>query len=160
MAERAEEVGRLLTNQGRSIAVAESLTGGMLASELAKAERASDWFRGGVVAYASEVKHDLLDVPRGPVVSEEAALAMATSVARVLGADLGAAVTGVGGPGPQDGEPPGTVWAAVHDRDGTDATLLRLEGDPAEICDQTCAAVLDLVASRLLAGAPAASADR
>ena len=70
----------------------------------------SDWFKGGVVAYDSQVKFDLLDVPEGPVVSESAAKAMADGVRRVLKADIGISTTGVAGPAEQEGQPPGTVW--------------------------------------------------
>ena len=76
---------------------------------------ASDVFRGAVVSYASEVKFDLLDVPEGPVVSEAAAGAMATGVRRVLGADVGLALTGVAGPTEQDGMPVGTLCVGIDD---------------------------------------------
>lgn len=130
---------------GRTIAVAESLTGGLLANALARAEGASEWFRGGVVAYASEVKHDLLDVRPGPVVAEEAAAAMAESVAKLLDADVAVAVTGAGGPDPQDGQPPGTVWMAVTASGATRTALHRFDGDPPSICQQTVVAALDHV---------------
>lgn len=87
-------MGATLKLGGRTLAVAESLTGGMLASAFARASGASDWFRGGSVAYSSAVKHDLLDVPDGPVVSEAAAAAMARGTARLFKADVAAAVTG------------------------------------------------------------------
>jgi hypothetical protein len=70
---RAERVGELALAQGRTIAVAESLTGGMIASALAQAQQASQWFRGSLVAYSTQVKHHLLEVPDGPVVSGDAA---------------------------------------------------------------------------------------
>jgi nicotinamide-nucleotide amidase len=96
-----------------------------------------------VVAYASEVKHDLLGVRPGPVVSEEAARDMAAGAARVLGADIGLALTGVGGPDPQDDQPPGTVWLAVH-RDGdTRAELHCFPGGPAEVCDAACRRIVE-----------------
>ena len=76
---------------------------------------ASDVFRGAVVSYASEVKFDLLDVPEGPVVSEAAAAAMATGARRVLGADVGLALTGVAGPTEQDGMPVGTLCVGIDD---------------------------------------------
>src|SRR5688572_4998019 len=96
--------------EGSTVAVAESLTGGMLSSRLARREGASDWFRGGVVAYSRLTKERLLGIGDVPVVSEAAARAMAENVARLLSADLAVAVTGVGGPDPEDGVPPGTVW--------------------------------------------------
>ena len=83
--------------------MAESLTGGLIASRLVNVAGASKWFRGGVVGYASDVKYDSLGVPKGPVVSADAARAMAEGVRRVLGADIGLSVTGVAGPEEQDG---------------------------------------------------------
>jgi nicotinamide-nucleotide amidase len=127
---------------GLRLAVAESLTGGGLSAKLAAAPGASAWFRGGIVAYASEVKFDVLGVPRGPVVSEVAATAMADGVCRLLGADVAVAVTGVAGPDEQDGQPPGTVWMALHDPDGTAACLRHFDGEPAQVVDATCDAAV------------------
>jgi nicotinamide-nucleotide amidase len=109
----AAQVSRLARERGVTIAVAESLTGGMIAQALAASEASSTWFRGSLVAYSSEVKHDLLEVPPGPVVSPAAASAMVRSVRRLLGADLAVAVTGAGGPEPEDGSEPGTVFLAL-----------------------------------------------
>ena len=100
----ADLVGAALRHGGRTLAVAESLTGGLLASTFARAPGASEWFRGGIVAYCSQVKYDVLDVPNGPVVSEAAATAMARGAARLLKGNIALAVTGVGGPDRQDGE--------------------------------------------------------
>lgn len=119
---------------GISVAVAESLTGGMVASALAKAPRASDWFCGGLVAYRSEVKHRLLDVPPGPVVSAAAARSMATGVSLLLRADLGIGLTGVGGPDSQDGEPPGSVWLSARLDVRSRTVHRRFDGPPEEVC--------------------------
>ena len=145
----ADAVGAALKRDGRTLAVAESLTGGLLASTFAQASGASQWFRGGVVAYSSQVKYDLLDVPEGPVVSETAAVAMARGAGRLLEADVAVAVTGAGGPDPQDGQPPGTVWAAVWPAQLGEAVLLRLSGSPESICQQVCAATARLLRERL-----------
>ncbi|HEX7276979.1 MAG TPA: CinA family nicotinamide mononucleotide deamidase-related protein, partial [Acidimicrobiales bacterium] len=91
-------VGDLLGAQGLTLGVAESLTGGMVGSRLAEVPGSSEWFKGSIVAYAREVKFELLGVPEGPVVSREAAAAMASGAARVLKADVGLGVTGVAGP--------------------------------------------------------------
>jgi nicotinamide-nucleotide amidase len=131
----------VIERSGRSIAVAESLTGGLLANRFARLPGASDWFRGGVVAYSRSVKEDLLGIGDAPVVSESAARAMAAHAAAVLGADVALAVTGVGGPDPQDGLPAGTVWIALHRPGGDDlAEEHAFAGDPAEVVDQTCEA--------------------
>jgi nicotinamide-nucleotide amidase len=145
----ADLVGAALRYRGHTLAVAESLTGGLLASAFARAPGASEWLRGGIVAYASPVKHDLLDVPSGPVVSKAAAVAMARGAARLLGADVALAVTGVGGPGSQDGEPPGTVWAATWPEALGEAVLLRLSGSPESICDQVCSHTVRMLRERL-----------
>ena len=99
--------------QGRTLATAESLTGGLIASRLTAIAGASAVFRGSVVPYASDVKYDVLGVPDGPVVSEEAVRAMAVGVCEVLKTDCSLAVTGVAGPDPQEGIDPGTVWMAT-----------------------------------------------
>lgn len=145
----ANLVGAVLERGGRTLAVAESLTGGLVASAFARASGSSKWFRGGIVAYSSVVKYDLLGVPDGPVVSEAAALAMARGAGRLLEADVAAAVTGVGGPDPQDGEQPGTVWAATWPDQLGGAVLLRLSGSPESICEQACAKTVRILRQRL-----------
>lgn len=130
----AERLAEAAEERGARLAVAESLTGGLICAELARAPDASTWFAGGVVAYHSEVKYALLGVPRGPVVSEAAARAMAEGVARLAGASHTAAVTGVGGPDPQDGQPVGTVWIGTCARGVVEARLVKLDGDPETIC--------------------------
>ncbi len=106
-------VGDLLLAEGLELGVAESLTGGMVGSRLAEVPGSSEWFKGSIVAYDSRVKFDLLGVPEGPVVSGEAAAAMASGARRVLEADVGLGVTGVAGPATQEGKPVGTVFTAV-----------------------------------------------
>lgn len=145
----ARELGERLRHHGLTVGVAESLTGGNLASNLSKAPGAGEWFRGGVVAYAEEVKYDLLRVRQGPVVSEGCALDMAGGVCRVLGADVGIAVTGVGGPDAQDGQPAGTVWLAVHHANHSEAELHRFPGSPEEVVDATCRVALRMASDRI-----------
>jgi nicotinamide-nucleotide amidase len=144
----AERVGELALARGRTIAVAESLTGGMIASALAQAQQASEWFRGSLVAYSTQVKHQLLEVPDGPVVSSDAATAMARSVRKLLLADISVAVTGAGGPAAQDGHEPGTVFLAV---DGGREQVVRLDlpGEPATVCAAATLAALDALVSTL-----------
>jgi nicotinamide-nucleotide amidase len=142
VAASAKRIGALLSERGEQMAVAESLTGGLLSSVLAAADNASEWFRGGVTAYQPPTKQRVLGVPSGPVVTEAAARTMAEGVASLLDADLAVAVTGVGGPGPEEGQPAGTVWLAIRYRAATAAHRLRLEGTPEEVCAQTCAAAL------------------
>jgi nicotinamide-nucleotide amidase len=144
-----EELSRLVQRAGLSIAVAESLTGGQLSAALAAAPEAASWFRGGIVAYNAEVKYELLGVPRGPVVTECAASAMAAGACRVLRADVAVAVTGVGGPGPEEGQPPGTVWFALHHGPSRHTRLERFAGDPAAVLRQTRARATSLLADHL-----------
>jgi nicotinamide-nucleotide amidase len=145
----AERIGELLTGDGRTLAVAESLTGGQLSARFAATPGSTDWYLGALVAYASEVKFDVLGVPPGPVVSESAVAAMAEGVVQLLGADVGVAVTGVAGPEPQDGSEPGTVWFAVHDAEGTLTRLERFDGSPQDVVDRTTRCAIDWVCERL-----------
>ncbi len=140
-----EQVKSVLEAREVTVGVAESLTGGELSARLAATPGSSDWFLGGVVAYARSVKYDVLGVPRGPVVSEAAVATMASGACRVLGTDLGIAVTGVAGPDEQDGQPPGTVWIGLHHDGATTTRLVRLSGSPEDIVDATCARALDLL---------------
>lgn len=142
-------VGRMLLERGLTVAVAESLTGGLVASRMVSVPGASRWFRGGVVAYDGQVKHDLLGVPEGPVVSETAAIAMADGVRRLLGADVGLATTGVAGPTDQEGHPPGTVWLGVAVGDAVDAVQVRLPGDRDRIRQMSVISLVDRLRRRL-----------
>jgi len=149
MTDDADLVGAALQRRGQTLAVAESLTGGLLASTFARAVSASDWFQGGVIAYSSSVKYDLLEVPPGPVVSETAAVAMASGAARLLRGAVAIAATGVGGPDPQDGQPPGTVWVATWPAELGKAVLLQLDGPPESICQEACRQAARLLRQRL-----------
>ncbi|MBO1335851.1 CinA family protein [Streptomyces sp. VRA16 Mangrove soil] len=168
----AAEALRLLTERGETLAVAESLTGGLVAAELVSVPGASKAFRGSVTAYATELKHELLGVDdkllaaHGPV-HPEVALQMAAGVRDALGADWGIATTGVAGPDPQDGQPVGTVFVAVAGPQaaGTDSSrfarnfagsrkvlALRLNGDRAEIRRESVRSVLGLLTEELVGG--------
>jgi len=146
------EVGRLLVAQGRTLAIAESLTGGLAASRVVSIPGSSDWFKGGVVAYDSQVKFDVLDVPEGPVVSEAAAKAMADGIRRLLQADVGISTTGVAGPAEQEGQPPGTVWLGLAVGDEVEARLLRLPGDRDRVRQLSIISLMDLLRRKLLRG--------
>ena len=138
----AEHIARTASDRGITIAVAESLTGGALAAALAKAPDASTWFAGGVVAYTVATKNRVLGVPNGFVVTAPTARRMAEGVRELTGADVAAAVTGVGGPGDEEGMPPGTVFLAVVTADATRVTEFAFEGDPVSIVAQTIDATL------------------
>ncbi|MEU4311061.1 CinA family protein [Nocardia sp. NPDC024068] len=138
--------------RGVGIAVAESLTAGNLAAALGAAPDSGEWFVGGVVAYTKQAKRRVLRVPDVPVVSERAAEAMARGVRELLAADIAVAVTGVGGPGPQDGEPAGSVWFAAATSSGATTWHHLLTGDPPRILDDTVTCALEKLAE--LVGAP------
>ena len=141
---------------GVTIATAESLTAGLVASKLAQVPGASAVLRGGIVAYATDIKGSVLGLDQSileHVVSEPVAAAMAAGAARVLAADIGVATTGVAGPDPLDGQPPGTVWLAAYDaRNGRIKTkLLEIEGDREQIrersANEAIALVMELLSS-------------
>jgi competence/damage-inducible protein CinA-like protein len=143
-------VAVLLDAHQLTLGVAESLTGGLVGARLASVAGASGFFRGAIVAYDREVKYDLLGVPRGPVVSEEAVIAMAQGTRKVLGADVGLAVTGVAGPAEQDGQPVGTVFLGLALDDRVEAMHTRLPGDRERIRQFACISLLNLLRMRLL----------
>jgi nicotinamide-nucleotide amidase len=136
-------VANRLLGKNLTLSVAESLTGGLIASRLVSVAGASRWFRGGVVSYASDVKYDLLGVPEGPVVSAAAARAMAEGVRRVLGADVGLSVTGVAGPEEQDAQPAGTVFVGLAVGDEITDVALRLPGDRPRVRAYSAISALD-----------------
>lgn len=144
-----EDLSDRLQDSGLTLAVAESLTGGMLADAFAKLPDASKWFKGGLVAYSAEVKRRLLDIGDAPVVSKAAAIAMAENVATLLRADVAVAVTGVGGPGAEDGVAPGTVWMAVRTPAKVVASLRNLPGEPEDVIRHACDAAIEAVRDAL-----------
>ncbi len=149
-------VGVLVQRAGQTLAVAESLTGGLLAERLTRVPGASSWFRGGVVSYHPQVKFDLLDVPEGPVVTAEAAAAMAAGARRVLAGDVGIGVTGVAGPDELEGQPVGTVWWAVDVAGSVTTGRLALGGrERQRVREFATINVLDQLRHRLLGVDPA-----
>lgn len=135
----AEQVKRA----GITVACAESLTGGSLSARLAAAPQSSTWFQGGVVAYTVQTKNRVLNVPPGPVVTAACAQTMASEVAQLLQADVTVAVTGVGGPGSEEGHPPGTVYVALHDGEGIVCSqYTHFDGPPEKVVDDTTTFVL------------------
>ena len=138
-----DAIASRLRARAATLAVAESITGGLIASRLVNVAGASTWFRGGVVSYATEVKHQVLHVPEGPVVSEAAARALASGVRALLGADIGLAVTGVAGPDEQEGQPVGTVFVGLDLGGQVEARALRLAGDRPRVRAYAAISALD-----------------
>jgi nicotinamide-nucleotide amidase len=131
-----------LTERGETVAVAESLTGGLLAAALVQIPGASAVFRGGIVAYATDLKATLLGVPesllaRYGAVHADVAAAMASGVRGRLGATFGVATTGVAGPDPADGQPVGTVHIAVSSPRKVIGRQCLFAGDRSAIREQT-----------------------
>ncbi len=138
-------VVRELIKRGLTVAVAESITGGYVAGRICAVPGASQVFCGGVIAYQPEIKQRLLGVPEGPVVTEEAAVAMAEGVRSVMNADIGLATTGVAGPDEVEGKPVGTVCFAVASPDGALATTIKLPGDRERIRQFSTISLLDVL---------------
>ncbi len=153
---RVERAAHRLAQQvrasGATVAVAESLTCGRIASALGAVPHSSDWLHGGVVAYVDEVKFAVLGVTPGPVVSRRCAAEMAEGVAALLDADIGIAVTGVGGPAHEGEDPPGTVFVAVHAHGGTAVEQRHFPGSTDVVLEATVWAALELAYRRLTAG--------
>jgi PncC family amidohydrolase len=127
-----------LTGAGQTLAVAESITGGLVAAALASVPGASAAFRGGVVAYATDLKAALLGVDAGLLaargaVDPDVAAAMTRGARERLGATAAAATTGVAGPDPADGQPVGTVYIAADAGRGPAVRRLALSGTRNEI---------------------------
>ena len=115
---RLERLHRSLAERRQTVAVAESLTGGLLAAALTSTAGASATFRGGLVVYSTDLKARLAGVPENLLaehgaVAAQVALELARGVRDRLSASWGVGVTGVAGPAPQDGKPVGTVFLAV-----------------------------------------------
>jgi PncC family amidohydrolase len=150
-APRATAAVEALGAVGATLATAESLTGGQLAVLMTEIPGSSEVYRGGVVAYATDLKLGLLDVPepvvqQHGVVSAECAQAMARGVRGLTGATYGVSTTGVAGPERQEGKPVGTVFVAVAGPGGRDAVVaLELVGDRAAIQERTCVEALECV---------------
>jgi PncC family amidohydrolase len=126
---------------------------------LVAVEGSGEWLQGGIVAYASAVKHAVLGVPAGPVVNREAALEMASAARRIMNADVAIATTGCAGPEPFEGQPPGTVWIAVAVDDDAEAREFQFDGDPETVCTSAVEAAIAYAAARLDSAQPVPSAD-
>jgi nicotinamide-nucleotide amidase len=144
-AELAAELSRTVTRSKITVSVAESLTSGQLAIQLGAAESSGEWFSGGVVAYASQVKYRVLGVDPGPVITASCAQQMARGVAELTGSELAVATTGVGGPGPAEGRPAGTVFIAVHSPTGDQVEEYHFPGECEDVLHATTVQALRLL---------------
>lgn len=157
--ELAQRLGAAAVAGGLRVATAESCTGGLLAATLTDLPGASDYFVGGAVAYADDVKVrglgvDPLDLERHGAVSETVAQRMAVGACGRFAADLAMAVTGIAGPGGGTPEKPvGTVWMAVRSPDGSaTARRMRFDGDRSSVrarsVEEVLSMALDVIARR------------
>lgn len=156
--ERLDEVvHRALAARAATVAVAESLTGGLIGAALSRLPGSSGTFRGSAVVYATDLKETLAGVP-GPLlasmgaVSAQTAGALAAGARERLGATYGIGATGVAGPSEQEGQPVGTVHLAVSGPTGSAVRTLRVPGDRDRVRAVAVTAALDLLRRHLAAG--------
>lgn len=141
-----------LRDRGMTLGLAESLTGGLIASRLTNHAGCSDVFRGAVVPYHRDLKQSVLGAPDVPAVSEEMVIAMAEGVCETLGCDVGLAVSGVAGPDPHEGIDPGVIWIGWSIRGASEAMTLTLPFDRERIRQFTCIMALNALRTKILAG--------
>ena len=141
----------LMRSQGLTLGLAESVTGGLIASRLTDVPGASDVLRGAVVPYDRSLKTGVLGVPDVGAMSEEMALALAEGACRVLGADAGLATTGAAGPDPHEGAEPGTVWIGLHLDGRGEAVRVRFNMARTMVRQLSTITALNLLRTRLLA---------
>jgi nicotinamide-nucleotide amidase len=148
--ERVERIGELATKRQLRVVTSESLTSGMIATRLGAGPGAADWFAGAIVAYQEPVKFAVLGVAEGPVVTRACAEQMARGARTLLGAEVAVSCTGVGGPEPSEGKPPGTVFIAVADANGDVVVReMKIEGSVEEVLAETVSKCLVLLEESL-----------
>ncbi len=154
--ELEEVVGQILARKTLTIACAESCTGGSISRKITSVPGSSRYFLGAVVAYSDRVKESLLSVPRSTItshgaVSRETALAMATGIRKVTGADIGVSTTGIAGPsGGTPDKPVGLVWIGFEDARGGIAVRQTFGDGRSRVVERTTFAALELVRRKLL----------
>ena len=155
MFDLATRVGETLRRQARTLAVAESCTGGLLGAALTDVPGSSAYFLGGVISYADRVKVEQLMVPAQTLasfgaVSEETASAMAAGVRTVLKADVGVSITGVAGPGAEGSKPVGLTYISIATSEAVRAYRYQWSGDRWENRRDSVIAALTLLAQTLV----------
>lgn len=132
----AKDIAEAVRDDGLTVGVAESVTAGKVATALAAADDASEWFGASIVAYGTEQKRRILGVTSEKVISHECAREMAEGALRATVADLVVSITGVGGPEEEEGQPPGTVIICAGVRDSLQVFDHSFEGSPEEVVEQ------------------------
>lgn len=141
-----DRLAELADEHGLRVCVAESLTSGRLASTVGAGSGAGGWFGGGIVAYQTAEKERILGVTPGlDPCSAEVAEQLAEGARRLFDADLCVATTGVGGPGPENGHPAGTVYFGWATADGAGNRMLSLPGEPEDVMNAAVAAAVRLL---------------
>jgi nicotinamide-nucleotide amidase len=153
--ELASSLIKKLQENNLTIAVAESLTGGLVAASLTEIPGASKVFKGSITAYVDEIKQNILNVnketiPNFTSISEQVALEMAINVRKILKSDIGISTTGVAGPEKSAGFAPGLVFVAISIGDHNMCQKLEITGDRSKIRNQTVHEILQLTLSRLV----------
>ncbi len=154
-----QQVGAMIRERGWKLATAESCTGGLLASRLTDVPGSSDYFVGGIVAYAYEAKVALLNVSWDTLhaygaVSSETVLEMARGACKALGADIAVSISGIAGPGGGlPNKPVGTTWFGLVAPDGEWSYLRQFNGDRLQNKQQASEAALQLLSEYLQRGA-------
>jgi PncC family amidohydrolase len=148
-------VGKALRTRGLTLALAESCTGGLIGHRLTNVPGSSEYFLGGIVAYAYEAKERLLGVHHQTLyehgaVSRETAIEMARGARLALGADIGLSVTGIAGPtGGLPDKPIGLTWIALSSRDGETAEERTWQGDREQNKERSAEAALAILLALL-----------
>jgi PncC family amidohydrolase len=145
----AQRIAELALADRLVVVAAESVTAGSIATALAAGESGTEWFAGSIVAYRTETKRHVLGVQAEHVITRECAEEMASGAIRITDADIAVAVTGVGGPDPEEGEPAGTVLICVRDLERVEHYRHRFDGDPASVVVQSTMAALEHLAAFL-----------
>jgi nicotinamide-nucleotide amidase len=144
--QRTERIAEVAKDRELQVGVAESLTCGLLATTIGAAPEAESWFAGGVVAYRTEVKETVLGMTPGiDTCSAQCAEEIARGVRGLLDVDVAVSTTGVGGPDPQDGHAPGTVYLGWVTADAAGHRYFEFDGSPKEVLDQTVDAAVALL---------------
>lgn len=150
-----QHIHRILTERGQKLAVAESCTGGSIASKFTAMAGASAYFMAGVVSYSNKAKHDILGVRMEDLecfgaVSEVVALEMAEGVRRISGSDYAIATTGIAGPGGgSKHKPVGTVWMAIATPQGSRAVMRNCGSDRSQIISRAAAYAIEMLYEEL-----------
>ena len=153
--ELASSLIKKLQEKNLTIAVAESLTGGLVAASLTEIPGASKVFKGSITAYSDEIKQNVLNVNEETIlkftsISEQVALEMAINVRTIMKSDIGISTTGVAGPEKSAGFAPGLVFVAISIGDHNMCQKLEITGDRSKIRNQTVQEILQLTLSRLV----------